>query len=306
MYGCFGESISQMGTNRAALMIRRAVAILWSWVRLNYWTIIAAIVSTVAFTILVHLAKHDHRPPVGTYIAILGFVAAAVTFRKDPPVHEKFFWIIAITLLMTAEIQNLYKDRDEHTAQQSLISQNLGAQGQTLSGIAQNIHLSLQLLHQKNAPLTQAGRRPGIPHTREDSKEPAVINIVPAYGNLRERAIQLSQDLYGLLSKEQQDQQRFLAGSADASRFPEAVNLSVIRLSKRYFDTYDVQVRQIRDDFAKLNLRDKEIEEVMRDIDQMDAVTAQTDRPPDWKVNGASVLMVARGLTDLASKLPSN
>jgi hypothetical protein len=35
----------------------------------------------------------------------------------------------------------------------------------------------------------------------------------------------------------------------------------------------------------------------------MDALTAKTHSQPDWKVNAA---MVARGLTDLASKLPSS
>jgi hypothetical protein len=55
-----------------------------------------------------YLIKNGHHPPIGTYIAILGTLAAAVTFRKDPPLKEKAAWIFLISMLMVAEIRNLY------------------------------------------------------------------------------------------------------------------------------------------------------------------------------------------------------
>ena len=138
------------------------------------------------------------------------------------------------------------------------------------------------------------------------STQPNVINIAPAYGNLRDRTIQLSQELYGLLSRQQQDQQA-LFGGANA-RDPKVISHQMAnKLSWEYFAQFDGQVRQIRDDFAKLNLRDQKLEEIMRHIDQTNETEAKTNsRELDWKVDSGMVMMIARGLTDLASKLPSN
>jgi hypothetical protein len=45
----------------------------------------------------------------------MGGVAAAVTFRKEPSVPEKAVWIVLLTLLIVAEIRNLYV-ADAHQA----------------------------------------------------------------------------------------------------------------------------------------------------------------------------------------------
>jgi hypothetical protein len=186
-------------------------------------------------------------------------------------------------MLVFAEIKNLYVDRDEHNAQQFLISQNIAAQGQTLSGIARNIQLSFAAVKPNRSPSTEAPRTVPRHHdSSEQSKQPVVINIAPPYGNLRERAIQLSQGLYGLLSRQQQDQQAMFAGS-DAAYAQAVSHERVIKLSWEYFAYFDSQVRQIRDDFAKLNLRDHDLESIMRSIDEMDALTAKTHSQPDWK-----------------------
>jgi hypothetical protein len=63
----------------------------------NYWTWIALSLCPVAFLLPRYLIKHGHHPPVGTYIAILGGLAAAVTLREHPPVKEKAAWIMLIT-----------------------------------------------------------------------------------------------------------------------------------------------------------------------------------------------------------------
>lgn len=287
------------------VVLRRAVA-WWSLLRRNYWVLLAALLCFVAFVLPPHLIEKGHHPPVGTYIAIMGCLAAAVTFRKEPRLVEKAAWILVVTGLMFAEIKNLYVDRDEHNAQQSLISQNLAAQGQTLSGIARNIQLSFASDRPSRTLATEAHRTTSRHHESVGQPEqPVVVNVGPAYGNLRERTIQLSQGLYSLLARQQQEQQAMFGG-ADAAHAQAIAHEMVIRLSWEYFAYFDSQVRQIRDDFAKLNLRDNDLESIMRSIDELDALNAKTNRQADWKVNGAMVTTIARGLTELASKLPSS
>jgi hypothetical protein len=61
-----------------------------------------------AIVLPLYLAKIGHHPPVGTYIAVMGGLAAVMALVKDPPIKEKAVWILLITLLMVAEIRNLY------------------------------------------------------------------------------------------------------------------------------------------------------------------------------------------------------
>jgi hypothetical protein len=225
-------------------------------------------------------------------------VAAAVTFRKEPPVKEKAAWIFLIALLMLAEIRNLYVDRDEHNKQQALISQSIAQQGQMLSGVAQNIQLSLSF--SSIARELSSLKPQGNSHQR-----PPVITVAPAYGNLRERTIQLSQELYGLVSGQQQWQQQELA-AADAKQAVAIVHMSTERLSWEYTNSFESRVNQTRDDFAKLNIRDSGLEAMIKSIERIDALDAQFNRQRDWIVNGADVMEIARDLTNLASKLPPN
>ena len=67
-----------------------------------------------AYFVPPYFARHGHRPPVGTYVALVGLFAAAATFRKEPPGLEKALWIGLITLLTVREIRNLYvADREQ-------------------------------------------------------------------------------------------------------------------------------------------------------------------------------------------------
>jgi hypothetical protein len=63
---------------------------------------------TVVIPWVLHHCQHD--PPVGVYIGIVGGLAAAVTFRKEPGPREKALWILGITILIVAEITNLYHE----------------------------------------------------------------------------------------------------------------------------------------------------------------------------------------------------
>lgn len=75
---------------------------------MRIWPLLAFFSCLLAFFITNHLHKTGHNPPVGVYIAIMGPVAACVTFRKEPSRIEKALWIVVMTVLMVAEIRNLY------------------------------------------------------------------------------------------------------------------------------------------------------------------------------------------------------
>jgi hypothetical protein len=82
------------------------------------------------------LAKAGHHPPVGVYIGIMGGLAAAVSLRTKPRFGEITVWIVVITLLMIAEIQNLYRADAEQTAKFGAISTGLDATSKGLDATA--------------------------------------------------------------------------------------------------------------------------------------------------------------------------
>jgi hypothetical protein len=90
------------------VFLRWRIKVRSRWTADDHMFWVAIFLLPFAYFVPQHLIKVDHHPPVGTYIAILGGLAAAVTFRKEPPLREKSAWIALITLLMVAEIRNLY------------------------------------------------------------------------------------------------------------------------------------------------------------------------------------------------------
>ncbi len=72
----------------------------FGWIAVSLWP--------VAYFVPQHLINIHHHVPVGTYIAVMGGLAAAVALRKDPSLWEKSAWIVLITFVMVAEIRNLY------------------------------------------------------------------------------------------------------------------------------------------------------------------------------------------------------
>ena len=63
----------------------------------------------------------------------LGGLAAAVTLRKEPSVGEKALWIVAITILMFAEIHNLYVEAERQNGEAKKVSDALDKTNQGLS-----------------------------------------------------------------------------------------------------------------------------------------------------------------------------
>jgi hypothetical protein len=82
---------------------------------MRFWSWVGIALCVLAYFIPKHLLKVEHTPPVGAYIALMGLVAAGVTFRKEPSAWEKAIWIVLMTLLVLAEFKNLYIARNEET-----------------------------------------------------------------------------------------------------------------------------------------------------------------------------------------------
>jgi uncharacterized membrane protein len=79
------------------------------------WIAPALIVVAIFVAVIARwLGTHNHRPPVGVYIAIMGAVAAVMVFHEKPNKSEKVSWLILLTVLVVTEIRNVYvTDREQ-------------------------------------------------------------------------------------------------------------------------------------------------------------------------------------------------
>jgi hypothetical protein len=128
-----GERIPGMVDPRKMPLLPRWRTRLRAWWEPAYWwTFLAIGLWPVAYALPPYLLKSGHHPPVGTYIAILGGLVAAVTLRKEPPLIEKAAWVLLITLVMFAEIRNLYVVDQEQTQTFSKINGDLTKTGEGL------------------------------------------------------------------------------------------------------------------------------------------------------------------------------
>jgi len=96
------------------------------WIESSGWTIFSAVCLVAAICGAVFLSAANHRAPVGVLIGVMGFIAAGITFRHDPGKTEKAIWIILMTVLLVAEIRNLYVADAEATAKFSDQTEKLG------------------------------------------------------------------------------------------------------------------------------------------------------------------------------------
>jgi hypothetical protein len=115
------------------------------WFRRNVWLLAAVALCPVAFFVPNHLIRSGHHPPIGVYIGIMGGVAAAVTFRKEPSVPEKAVWIALITLLMIAEIRNLYIADAEQSRTFGAITSGLQAAAQGLDATSTRLDTTARM-----------------------------------------------------------------------------------------------------------------------------------------------------------------
>lgn len=114
-------------------------------------------VSVLTALVAVELATHHHQPPVGVYIALGGIAAAFMAARGEGAGNsEKAWWIVFITVLVVAEITNLYRaDRDQVKSFQSITS-GLQSANSGLQSTADQLR-SVVSLERDNIAETKAG-----------------------------------------------------------------------------------------------------------------------------------------------------
>jgi len=96
----------------------------YRWARLHLW-VLPTVLCAVAVFVSRHLFVTGHRPPVGVYIAIAGVVAGVLQLRKEPSKTEKAAWIVLMTVLLVAEIRNLYVEDSRQAARFQGIANSL-------------------------------------------------------------------------------------------------------------------------------------------------------------------------------------
>jgi hypothetical protein len=103
------------------------------------WTAIAIVCLLFGASLGLYLSIGNHRAPVGVLIGIMGFVAAAITFRDKPQKMEKATWIVLMTVLLVAEIRNLYVADAEQNAKQEKINEGLTTTAAGINTAVKNI-----------------------------------------------------------------------------------------------------------------------------------------------------------------------
>jgi hypothetical protein len=83
------------------------------------WIPLAGVLLLLAW--IWHSHRHHIFPPIGTYIAILTFLAIVITIWPPTELIEKIGWLLLFSTLSGCEIQNLYHDRKVHDEEQARI-----------------------------------------------------------------------------------------------------------------------------------------------------------------------------------------
>lgn len=129
------------------------------WIREHFWLLVAVALWPVGLLLPYYLASRGHHPPVGTYIAIMGILAAAVTLRKDPPVKEKAAWILLMALVMVAEIRNLYVADAEQAEKFDVISNSLKATKTGLDNTVEGLTATANRLDGISSGISEAANK---------------------------------------------------------------------------------------------------------------------------------------------------
>jgi len=95
-----------------------------AWLKANIRAIFVFVLCIPATLVPQYLLNNHLNPPVSVYIAIMGLLAAVATFM-EPRKAEKAAWIALLTLLVVAEIRNLYVADAEQLAKFERISNAL-------------------------------------------------------------------------------------------------------------------------------------------------------------------------------------
>src|SRR5450759_4024127 len=103
-------------------------------------------------------------PPVGTYIAVLAFLAAVVTIWPTEHPWGRAVWVFAFLLVMVFEVRNLYRDRADHDKSQAESFKTNREQFEaTMRNIETIIEANTDILIKENKNLLQTMGGAGYP-----------------------------------------------------------------------------------------------------------------------------------------------
>ncbi|MGA7092241.1 MAG: hypothetical protein WBX12_16315 [Candidatus Acidiferrales bacterium] len=107
----------------------------------SQWILLLLVALWVITLILaIWLVHHQRHLPVGVYIAVGGIAAAGMAARGERAGgFEKGAWIVLITILMAAEIQNLSRADRQQTQTFCRITQSLEQTKSGLDGVSQKL-----------------------------------------------------------------------------------------------------------------------------------------------------------------------
>lgn len=143
----------------------------------NIWLRIAIAAILLCLYVPYYLAVRGIQPPVGVYIAVLGGLAAGVTLRREPSVREKACWIIAITILMLAEVRNLYVEADRQHQGAKKVSDALDLTNQGLKKTLDGLSVVVGQLGGISGGITDATTKSTTQFNTTTSKLTEAINM---------------------------------------------------------------------------------------------------------------------------------
>jgi hypothetical protein len=119
----------------------------WHWTKRNRHILIVLSFCPPAYFVPERLRATSHNPPVGVYIAVMGLLAVIVTFFRIKKA-EKAAWIALLTLLVVAEVRNLYIADADQLNKFRTISSDLDATRRSLDATADGITATAKAIKQ--------------------------------------------------------------------------------------------------------------------------------------------------------------
>jgi hypothetical protein len=141
------------------------------------------------------------------------------------------------------------------------------------------------------------------PPTKPQETPTTVIKTAPAYGNLHARTIALSNSiLEDLTIRGFAGRQAF---GAQTKITPDEMQMARRNFTFFYRFSEFPQIVELRDDLAKSNLRDEELDEIIKEQQMIESVNRQTPMAaPQVLISPGQVEEIARCLQVLAKQIP--
>lgn len=184
----------------------------------------------------------------GFFIAILAFLAATVTFRKDPRPRERAAWIFSFLILMVGEVWMMSKDHHAHEVADKNIRDTEQDHFSTLLQMSRDTEAIIQ----------------GFIHTQElvaqtESARAQHHKIADKLLDLKARTAKLSSDVFRLLFMRSMGSPPYPRPSTweeDIARLGPYDRQTILL----YEQDYGTRVRQISEELKQNGLEDKTLE----------------------------------------------